>query len=64
MDAARSAANDHLGITTEIVSPSAEEAFDQSALQWVLHATFLPAETDGKAIESVMRMGVRFQMTE
>jgi TonB family protein len=48
----------------EVYSPSGAEAFDQSALKWSLQATYLPAESDGKAVESVMQMGVRFQVTE
>jgi TonB family protein len=48
----------------EVYSPSGAEAFDQSALKWSLQATYVPAERDGKPVESVMRMGVRFQMTQ
>jgi TonB family protein len=48
-------------LKAEVYSPSGAEGFDQSALKWVLQATFLPAERDGQPIESVMRLGVRFQ---
>jgi TonB family protein len=48
----------------EVYSPSGADAFDQSALKWALQASYLPAENNGQPVESVLRMGVRFQMTE
>jgi TonB family protein len=48
----------------EVYSPSGAQAFDESALRWALQATYLPAERDGQAFESVMKMGVRFQMRD
>jgi TonB family protein len=49
---------------SEVYSPSGAQAFDESALKWALQASYLPAEHDGKAVESVMRMRVRFQLRQ
>jgi TonB family protein len=48
----------------EVYSPSGAQAFDESALRWALQASYLPAQQDGRPLESVMRMGVRFKMRE
>lgn len=39
-------------------------ALDEAALDWIETVEFLPAELDGKAVDSDMKFGVTFNLTD